>query len=96
MAESARVWVNGKEAGVLWSHPFQLDIAEFLQDGQNSIRIEVANLMANRVRDLDRRKVTWRNYHEINFVTIDYKDFDASNWKIMDSGLKGPVQLFSY
>ena len=96
LAESARVWVNGKEAGVLWSHPFQLDIAEFLQDGQNSIRIEVANLMANQVRDLDRRKVTWRNYHEINFVTIDYKDFDASNWKIMDSGLKGPVQLFSY
>src|SRR5690606_11268517 len=69
---------------------------ELLQDGKNEIRIEVANLMANRMRDLDQRKVNWRNYHEINFVNIDYKAFDASQWKLMDSGLGGPVQLCAY
>lgn len=96
VGESARVWVNGKDAGIVWAHPFHIEIGHLLQNGENNIRIEVANLMANRVRDLDKRKVSWRNYHEINFVNIDYKDFDASQWKVMDSGLKGPVKLFSY
>jgi len=96
VAESARVFINEKEAGVVWSHPFQLEIGEFLQDGHNTIRIEVANLMANRVRDLDKRKVSWRNYHEINFVNIDYEGFDASTWDVRDSGLQGPVRLFAY
>ncbi|MBD1420489.1 glycosyl hydrolase [Sphingobacterium chuzhouense] len=96
VGESARVWVNGKDAGIVWAHPFTLEIGDLLQNGKNEIRIEVANLMANRVRDLDKRKVSWRNYHEINFVNIDYKDFDASQWKLMDSGLKGPVKLISY
>lgn len=96
VAESACVYVNGQRAGIVWANPFQLEIGGWLKDGDNEIRIEVANLMANRIRDLDRRKVPWRNYHEINFVNIDYKDFDASGWAIMDSGLKGPVRLLSY
>ncbi len=96
VGESARVWVNGKDAGIVWANPFVVEIGELLRDGKNEIRIEVANLMANRMRDLDQRKVNWRNYHEINFVNIDYKAFDASQWKVMDSGLGGPVKLFSY
>ncbi|MFD1768647.1 glycosyl hydrolase [Sphingobacterium suaedae] len=96
VAESAHVYINGKSAGIVWSNPFQLEVGEWLKDGHNTIRIEVANLMANRIRDLDRRKVSWRNYHEINFVNIDYKDFDASSWSVMDSGLEGPVRLLTY
>lgn len=96
VGESARVIVNGVEAGLVWSHPFELEIGRYLKTGKNSIRIEVANLMANRIRDLDRRKVNWRNYHEINFVNIDYKSFDASNWKLLESGLLGPVKLSSF
>ncbi|WP_437921077.1 glycosyl hydrolase [Sphingobacterium sp. LRF_L2] len=96
VAESARVSINGKEAGIVWASPFEVEIGDLLQEGNNTIRIEVANLMANRMRDLDQQKFSWRNYHEINFVNIDYKDFDASQWKIMDSGLKGPVKLLRY
>lgn len=96
VAESAKVVVNGKEVGVVWSHPFEINIEGFVVDGENSIRIELANLMANRVRDLDVNGVKWRNYHEINFVNINYKDFDASSWELMDSGLLGPVRILSY
>lgn len=96
VAESARLYINGKDAGVLWSIPFQQDITAWLVDGENKIRIEVANLMANRIRHLDQQKVAWRNYHEINFVNIDYKSFDASHWQPMESGLMGPVALWSY
>ncbi|WP_207427060.1 glycosyl hydrolase [Pedobacter sp. SYSU D00535] len=95
--ESARVWVNGQDAGILWSIPYQTRIGKYLKPGKkNTIRIEVANLMANRIRDMDRKGIQWRNYHEINFVNINYKNFDASNWKPQPSGLIGPVTITPY
>ncbi|WP_149525488.1 glycosyl hydrolase [Sphingobacterium hotanense] len=96
LSESAKILVNGKEAGILWSNPFELDVTEYLTNGKNQIRIEVANLMANRVRDMDKKGMVWRNYHEINFVNIDYKPFDAGKWAVANSGLKGPVTLIAY
>ena len=89
--ESARVFINDKDAGYFWGYPFELKIGKYLKAGSNQIRIEVANLMANRIRYMDQQKIAWRRYHEINFVNIDYKDFDASNWKIVPSGVEGPV-----
>ncbi len=94
--ESAKVWINDQYAGAIWSIPYQLDISSFIKNGKNTITIEVANLMANSIRYLDRNKMEWRNYHEINFVNIDYQPFDASNWKTMPSGIGGKVQLIEY
>ncbi|WP_142530092.1 glycosyl hydrolase [Pedobacter westerhofensis] len=94
--ESAHVWINGKDAGIIWSIPFQARIGKFLRPGQNTIRIEVANLMANRIRYMDQKGIPWRNYHEINFVNINYKPFDASAWEPMPSGLLGPVKITGY
>lgn len=96
VGESARVWINGKDAGILWSIPFTAKIGKLLKTGNNTIEVEVANLMANRIRQMDQQKVMWRNYHEINFVNIDYKPFDASGWKPMESGLLGPVTITAY
>jgi hypothetical protein len=94
--ESARVWINDKEVGYAFGVPFKLDITDFVQEGSNQLTIEVANLMANRVRYLDQNEIVWRNYHEINFVNIDYGPFDASEWEIMPSGLEGPVNIKIY
>ncbi|MFC5623428.1 glycosyl hydrolase [Algoriphagus winogradskyi] len=94
--ESAKIWINGEYAGNIWSIPYQLDVSEQLKNGKNSIKIEVANLMANSIRYLDRNGIEWRNYHEINFVNIDYKPFDASNWKTMPSGLEGKIQILEF
>jgi len=94
--ESAHVYINGKDAGFVWSIPYQTRIGKFLKPGSNTIKIEVANLMANRIRDMDQKGVQWRNYHEINFVNINYKPFDASGWKPMPSGLIGPVTITGY
>jgi hypothetical protein len=93
VAESARVWVNGQEVDVLWSIPFKIRVGEYLRPGVNTIKIEVANLMANRIRHMDQQGMEWRKFHEINFVNIDYKPFDASGWEPMPSGLLGPVVL---
>ncbi|WP_057938028.1 glycosyl hydrolase [Algoriphagus resistens] len=94
--ESAKIWINGHYVGNIWSIPYQLDLTEKLKDGKNSIKIEVANLMANSIRNLDRNGIEWRNYHEINFVNIDYKPFEASNWKTMESGLDGKIQILEF
>jgi hypothetical protein len=94
--ESAKIWINGKDAGIAWSFPFQKKIKKYLQVGNNTIKIEVTNLMANRVRDMDAKGIKWRNYHEINFVNFQYKPFDASVWKPMPSGLLGPVTIVPY
>ncbi len=91
--ESAKVTVNGKDAGIVWSLPFKINIGKYLKPGLNEIKIEVANLMANHIRYMDQHKLEWRKYHEINFVNINYKNFDASSWKVQPSGLEGPVTI---
>jgi hypothetical protein len=53
----------------------------------------VTSVAANRIRDLDRRKVEWKTFLDINFVNINYKPFDASDWPTTDCGLIGPVRL---
>jgi hypothetical protein len=58
------------------------------------LEVDVTNLSANRIRDLDRRGVKWKNFYDINFVGIDYKPFDASQWPVRPSGLLGPVLLY--
>ena len=93
--ESAKVFVNGKEAGISWSFPFELSIGRFLKQGKNTITIEVANLMANRIRYMDQHKMEWRKFTDINFVNINYKPFDASSWKVQAAGLEGEVALYS-
>ncbi|MHB8902436.1 MAG: glycosylhydrolase-like jelly roll fold domain-containing protein, partial [Thermoguttaceae bacterium] len=94
--ESARVWVNGKPAGVVVAHPFRVDLAGLAQAGSNELAIEVTNLSANRIRDLDRRGVDWKKFYEINLVDQMYQPLDASGWDLEPSGLLGPVRVAPY
>lgn len=93
VAETARVWLNDQPLGISWCKPHLVELGAFLKAGKNILCIEVTNLAANRIADLDRRKVNWKAFHEINFVNIDYKPFDASSWPVLESGLLGPVRL---
>jgi hypothetical protein len=90
--DSARVIINGEEVAVLFAAPYRTMIGP-LRQGKNQLRVEVTNVAANRIRDLDRRGVRWRIFHDINVVNIDYRPFDASDWPVRDAGLLGPVTL---
>lgn len=92
VAESARVRLNGRELGVLFANPFDIETGPLRPTG-NMLEVEVTNVSANRIRDLDRRGVEWKIFRDINFVGIDYKPFDASKWPVRESGLIGPVVL---
>ncbi len=90
----ARVRLNGRDLGAAILRPYRVEVpAELLKPSGNELEIEVTNLAANRIRDLDLRKVEWRIFRDINLVNIKYKPFDASAWPVFDSGLLGPVVL---
>lgn len=91
--ESARVTVNGEYVATLFAVPFRCDISKHLKAGENTIEVEVTNLPANRIADMDRRGINWRRFKDINIVDINYKKSDYSTWHPVPSGLLGPVKI---
>lgn len=93
--ESARVYLNGRFVGCAWAVPFVLDCTGLLRAGRNTLRIEVTNLPANRIADMDRRGVAWRCMKEINVVDIHYQKTRYDHWQPVRSGLSS-VKLMPY
>jgi hypothetical protein len=97
VCESARVSINGKPVATLFANPFRVPVTDFLKDGENALEIEVTNLAANRIADMDRRKVNWKYFNDANVASHPNSRqrgvLDASNWPLFDSGLLGPVTL---
>ncbi|MCI0337347.1 MAG: glycoside hydrolase family 2 protein, partial [Acidobacteria bacterium] len=99
VCESARVRLNGQDLGTLIKSPYQIRIPKNLLKEKNTLEIDVANLMANRVADLDRRDVNWKKFYNINFPARKNENrgadglFNASRWLPRDSGLIGPVTI---
>ncbi len=91
--ESAKVYLNSIEIGTAWSLPFELEIPKNILKEKNELKIEVRNVSVNRVIYLDKQKIEWKKFYDINMVDIQYKPFNASKWKPVDSGLLGPIIL---
>ncbi|WP_227013635.1 glycosyl hydrolase [Paenibacillus psychroresistens] len=49
----AEVFVNGQSAGVLWKAPRRLDLTEWLNEGENDLRIKVVNVWINHMLSPD-------------------------------------------
>ncbi len=92
--ESARVYINGEFIGCAWAVPYILDCGKTFKAGENTLRIEVTNLPANRIADLDRKGVKWRKFNEINIVNISYKKSLYDTWSPVESGLNSAVRLY--
>ena len=45
----AKVKLNGKDPGTIWTSPWRMDIAGLLKKNENVLEIEVANLWPNRL-----------------------------------------------
>lgn len=97
--ESARIKLNGSYVDTLIAPPYQVVIPVDSLKGQNTLEIEVSNLMANRIADMDKKGIKWKHFYNVNFPPKFKKDkgenglFDASNWSPRNSGLVGPVTL---
>jgi hypothetical protein len=97
--ETAEVRLNGESLATLFTAPYCVRIpAAKLQDA-NTLEVEVANLMANRIADMDRRGVTWKKFYNVNMPARRPENrgpdglFSAAKWKPLPSGLLGPVTL---
>lgn len=94
LRESASVKVNGKAVGKVWSVPFTIEIGKFLQQGNNTLEIEVTNLPANRIADYDRKGKKWKIFKDANIASvIGKKTIDYSDWETVPSGLNSKVIL---
>jgi hypothetical protein len=94
--ETADVKINGQELGLAWCLPNRLIIPKGIIRQKNTIEIEVTNLSFNRIIQLDREGVQWKNFYDINFVNIRYQPYDASNKKPEDSGLLSEIYLIPF
>ena len=102
----ARVWLNDKDLGTVWTTPFRVDVTSALKSGKNDLRVEVANLWVNRLIGDEQlpydgvAKRQWPDWIKNNtarptnrkaFATFSkYKKTDA----LLESGLLGPVVIY--
>lgn len=103
----ARVIVNGKDLGVLWTSPWQMNITKALQEGENKLEIKVANLWINRLigdkfkPDDGIKNGQWPDWllegqprpgDRYTFITYTYYSRESD---LVPSGILGPVMLKS-
>ncbi len=81
----ARVRVNGKDCGVVWTAPWRVDISGAVKADANTLEIEVANLWPNRMIG-DARSP------ERTYASTTYRPYKADH-ALFPSGLRGPVRF---
>jgi len=81
----ARVRLNGKDLSVIWARPFEVDVTNILQKGQNALEISVVNSWRNRLLGDERLPAEKR----LTKTNIQVK----KEWQLLDAGLLGPVQI---
>ena len=91
--QSARVKINGKDAGFAIMPPYRVTVpASLLLAKGNILEVEVTSTGANRIRHNDRTGVKWKYFHDANVVAYGYKgQLNATNWPLAACGLLGPV-----
>ncbi|MDR0507306.1 MAG: hypothetical protein LBH32_10925 [Dysgonamonadaceae bacterium] len=77
----ARVFVNSKEAGIVWCSPWNLDITKYLKNGENEIEIHVANSLMNRM-------IYDASLPENQRITYAYPVIASPNGNLVSSGLR--------
>ena len=97
--ESARVFVNDRFVGCAWALPYVVDCGDAVVEGTNTLRVEVTNLPANRIRQMDIDGRQWRIFEDVNILDISKGNIGVSgitsyaDWKKMPSGLNSEVRL---
>lgn len=91
----ARVLLNGKNLGELWSRPLTLEITDAVQHGDNTLTVEVATTWLNRmVGDLKYPKQFPNSKAVKNFNTgVTFTTKLSAQTPLQPSGLLGPVTI---
>ena len=79
----AKIRINGKEAGTLWTFPYRTDISKYLKNGKNQLEVEITNTWFNRLVFDANQPESLRKTWTINAPHM--------NSPLRESGLLGPV-----
>ena len=71
--ESARLKLNGQELGTLVGPVYRIFIPSEQIKESNTLEIDVSNLMANRIADMDRRNVLWKKFTILTSLLANVK-----------------------
>ncbi|WP_026259879.1 glycosylhydrolase-like jelly roll fold domain-containing protein [Segetibacter koreensis] len=82
----AEVVVNKKSLGVVWKHPYRVDVTGVLKAGENKVEIKVVNLWVNRLIGDAQPGIS-------NKITYTAMPFYQANSPLQPSGLLGPVKI---
>jgi len=98
VAALAQVRLNGKDLGIIWTAPWQVELTGVLKPGKNELEIEVTNAWANRlVGDAalpPEKRITMSNMaFEKGKRTLKAFQGFASEDQLQPSGLQGPVRV---
>ena len=89
----AEVKINGKDKGILWTKPFRIEISNELQEGENTLEINVVNSWFNRVAG-DEMYPDKKQFTSTNAVLInDFRGRPRKEIPLEPSGLLGPVTI---
>lgn len=97
--ESAEVYLNGKKLVTLIGPQYTVTIPSAQLRPVNQLQVKVANLMVNRIIDMDKKNIPYRIFYNTNFQSHSPGSkgpdglFTAINWQPKPSGLVGPVTL---
>ncbi|MBI4909490.1 MAG: hypothetical protein HY820_38080 [Acidobacteria bacterium] len=87
------VWLNGKPLGVVWTAPFTVDASNALQDGENTLEVEVTNTWFNRLIG-DSKLPPAQRTTRTNVTTSG--GLPWNKLEPLESGLFGPVRLIAH
>jgi hypothetical protein len=101
----ARIMLNGKDLGVLWTAPWRIDISGAVKEKNNELIIEVANLWPNRLIGDEKKPFDgvvndqWPEWLLKNqprtsgrYTFTSYQPYKADT-PLFESGLMGPVTI---
>ena len=107
VCDMARVKLNGKDLGVVWCAPWQVEVGDALKVGENQLEIEVANRWPNRMigdkqpADANAREVQappgFLGGKKIKTGRYTYSTHNPYKPKspLLPSGLLGPVTILT-
>lgn len=90
ISKVAEVWLNGKPLGITWAFPYKFDVTDFIQNGKNELRVEVANTWSNR---LTGDALTNTHFTLSNIKASTRGGLPWNKTPLIKSGLLGPVTL---